>query len=105
MSVLMEFAIFPTDKGESVSAYVARVLEQVRASGHPYQLTAMGTIVETATMEEATTLLNQAYVLLAVYAVYMLEQPPVTARHVGWSQMFFGWLVAILTAVGITMGW
>ena len=74
MSVLMEFAIFPTDKGESVSAYVARVLERVRASGHPYQLTAMGTIVETATMEEATTLLNQAYALLAkdsrrVYAV------------------------------------
>jgi len=46
-----------------------------------------------------------AVVLLAVYVVYMLEQPPVSARHVGWNQMFFGWLVAILTAVGILMGW
>ncbi|WP_457630578.1 MTH1187 family thiamine-binding protein [Oceanithermus sp.] len=64
MSVLMEFAIFPTDKGESVSAYVARVLELVRASGHPYQLTAMGTIVETGTMAEATELLNRAYAAL-----------------------------------------
>ena len=46
-----------------------------------------------------------AVLALAVYVVYMLEQPPVTARHVGWSQMFFGWLVAIMTAVGIRMGW
>ena len=74
MSVLMEFAIFPTDKGESVSAYVARVLRVVEESGHPFQLTAMGTIVETATMPEATALLNAAYAVLApdsnrVYAV------------------------------------
>ena len=46
-----------------------------------------------------------AVVILSIYAIYMLEQPPVTARHVGWSQMFFGWLVAIMTAVGIRMGW
>jgi len=46
-----------------------------------------------------------AVVILSIYAIYMLEQPPVSARHVGWSQMFFGWLVAIMTAVGIRMGW
>ncbi|WP_457633212.1 YwiC-like family protein [Oceanithermus desulfurans] len=46
-----------------------------------------------------------AVLALAVYAVYMLERPPVTARHVGWSQMFFGWLVALLTALGIRAGW
>ena len=65
MSVLMEFAIFPTDKGESVSAYVARVIRVVEDSGHPYQLTAMGTIVETETMAEATELLNRTYAVLA----------------------------------------
>ena len=65
MSVLMEFAIFPTDKGESVSAYVARVIRAIKESGHPYQLTAMGTIVETETMAEATELLNRAYAALA----------------------------------------
>lgn len=64
MSVLMEFAIFPTDKGESVSAYVARVIRVIKESGHPYQLTAMGTIVETETMAEATELLNRAYAAL-----------------------------------------
>ena len=65
MSVLMEFAIFPTDKGESVSAYVARVIRVIKESGHPYQLTAMGTIVETETMAAATELLNRAYAALA----------------------------------------
>ncbi|WP_456410176.1 MTH1187 family thiamine-binding protein [Oceanithermus sp.] len=65
MSVLMEFAIFPTDKGESVSAYVARVIRTIEQSDHPYQLTAMGTIVETETMAEATELLNRAYAVLA----------------------------------------
>ena len=65
MSVLMEFAIFPTDKGESVSPYVARVLEVVQKSGHPHQLTAMGTIVETERFEEATRLLEAAYRALA----------------------------------------
>ncbi len=33
-------------KGESVSEYVARVLDLVDRSGLPYQLTPMGTIVE-----------------------------------------------------------
>ncbi|WP_457637106.1 YwiC-like family protein [Oceanithermus sp.] len=46
-----------------------------------------------------------AVLILSIYAIYMLEQPPVTASHVGWSQMFFGWLVAIMTAAGIRMGW
>ncbi len=27
MSVLMEFAMFPTDKGESISEYVSRILK------------------------------------------------------------------------------
>ncbi len=61
MSVLMEFAIFPTDKGVSVSEYVARVLRVVREGGHPHVLTAMGTIVETERFEEATRLLEAAY--------------------------------------------
>ncbi len=64
MSVLMEFAIFPTDKGESVSPYVARVLRVVKESGYPHQLTAMGTIVETERFEEATRLLEAAYRVL-----------------------------------------
>jgi uncharacterized protein (TIGR00106 family) len=64
MSVLVEFAIFPTDKGESVSSYVSRVVKMVTESGYPYQFTPMGTIFEVEKMEEATALLNRAYQLL-----------------------------------------
>jgi uncharacterized protein YqgV (UPF0045/DUF77 family) len=33
MSVLLEFAMFPTDKGTSVSAYVSKVIDMIRFSG------------------------------------------------------------------------
>lgn len=44
--ILLEFSMFPTDKGESVSKYVAPVLDKIDRSGIPYQLTPMGTILE-----------------------------------------------------------
>ncbi len=44
--VLLEFSMYPTDKGESVSPYVARSLEIVDASGLPYRLGPMGTTLE-----------------------------------------------------------
>ena len=44
--VLLEFAMSPLTKGESVSAYVARSLDIIDKSGVPYQLTPMGTILE-----------------------------------------------------------
>ncbi len=46
MSVLLEFSIFPVDKGVSVSPYVARVLTVIRDSGLPYELGPMGTTIE-----------------------------------------------------------
>ncbi len=44
--VLAEFSMFPTDKGESVSFYVAQILKEIDHSGITYQLTPMGTILE-----------------------------------------------------------
>ncbi|SMP14392.1 uncharacterized protein, MTH1187 family [Desulfurobacterium pacificum] len=64
MSVLVEFAMFPTDKGESVSSYVSRIIKFIDESGIPYKLTPMGTIFETETIEEALKVLEQAYKLL-----------------------------------------
>ena len=61
MSILLEFAMFPTDKGESVSEYVSRIIKMIDASGLSYQLTPMGTIVETGTMKEALNLIEKAY--------------------------------------------
>ncbi len=44
--VLVEFSMFPTDKGESVSQYVAQIIDIIDSSGITYKLTPMGTILE-----------------------------------------------------------
>jgi len=44
--VLLEFAMYPTDKGASVSDYVGRNLEIIDDSGLPYRLGPMGTCLE-----------------------------------------------------------
>ena len=64
MSVLVEFAMFPTDKGESVSAYVSRIMRVFKENGIDFQLTPMGTIFECETMEEATGVVSLAYSVL-----------------------------------------
>jgi uncharacterized protein (TIGR00106 family) len=64
MSVLLDLSIFPMDRGESLSSYVAAVIEMISASGHPFQLTAMGTLVETEDVAEATALIANAHHVL-----------------------------------------
>jgi uncharacterized protein (TIGR00106 family) len=61
MSVLVEFAMFPTDKGESVSEYVSRIIKMFKESNINYQLTPMGTVFEVERVEEATEIINNAY--------------------------------------------
>jgi|SRR6056297_95183 len=68
MSVLLEFAMFPTDKGDSVSQYVGKVIQMIKESGHPYKLTAMGTIIETETMDEALAIINKSYQVLEPFS-------------------------------------
>ena len=46
MAMLLEFSMAPLSKGESVSEYVARSLDVIDRSGVPYQLNAMGTVLE-----------------------------------------------------------
>lgn len=65
MSVLFEFAMFPTDKGESLSPYVSRLLTVIDDSTASYRLTPMGTIVEVETMEEALSIIQTCYDQLA----------------------------------------
>jgi uncharacterized protein (TIGR00106 family) len=64
MSVLMEFSMFPTDKGGSVSEYVSQVIDIIRKSDIDYRLTAMGTIIETETLEEALDIIQKSYEVL-----------------------------------------
>lgn len=48
--MLAKISIFPVDKGESVSRYVAKVIEHLikesDKSGVKYEITSMGTIIE-----------------------------------------------------------
>jgi uncharacterized protein (TIGR00106 family) len=44
--ILMEFSIYPLEKGEGVGKYVARALDIVDRSGVPYKLHPMGTVLE-----------------------------------------------------------
>jgi len=46
MSVLIQFSIFPMDKGVSVSRYVARAARIIRDSGLRHEIGAMGTCIE-----------------------------------------------------------
>ncbi|MDI3526826.1 MAG: hypothetical protein PWR03_1009 [Tenuifilum sp.] len=64
MSVLMNFAMFPTDKGASVSPYVAKIIKMISGLGYEYRLTAMGTIVETPTLQQALEVIDKSYKLL-----------------------------------------
>ncbi len=61
MSALVEFSIFPTEKTQSKSEFVARVLDIIDRSGLEYQFTPMGTIIEAPTVEEALAVINDAY--------------------------------------------
>jgi uncharacterized protein (TIGR00106 family) len=61
--VLAEFAMFPTDKGESVSKYVAQVIDVIDRSGLQYKLTPMGTILE-GSWEQVTKVISDCFKVL-----------------------------------------
>lgn len=81
MSVLLEFAMFPTSdecrKGSSVSHQVAKIIDMIDQSGLAYQLTPMGTIVECESVKEALSVVERAYKQLGecerVYSTIKLD--------------------------------
>jgi len=64
MSVLVNFAMFPTDSGTSVSKYVSKIIKMIDESGYDYKLNPMGTSFETETMPQALDLINESYKIL-----------------------------------------
>jgi uncharacterized protein (TIGR00106 family) len=63
MSVLVHFSIFPLNKGEHLSNYVARAVRIIRDSGLPYQLEAMGTTIE-GEWDEVMAVVERCYRVL-----------------------------------------
>ena len=64
MTVLMEFSVFPTDRGESLSPYVAACVEIVEASSLPYKLGPMGTTLEGQTVGELLSVVEKCLTAL-----------------------------------------
>jgi uncharacterized protein (TIGR00106 family) len=60
MSVIVDFSMFPLDKGESLSPYVARSIRIVRESGLPYEFRAMGTSIE-GEWDEVMAVVNRCF--------------------------------------------
>ncbi len=61
MSFLVFVSMTPLGKGESVSRYVAKVVDIVDRSGLPYVLTPMGTIVEGEDWDEVMDVLKRGF--------------------------------------------
>ena len=60
MSVIVDFSMFPLDKGESLSALVKRSIKIIDNSGLPYHLHAMGTSIE-GEWDEVMDVVNLCY--------------------------------------------
>lgn len=60
MSTLIDFSIFPVDKGESVSPYVARVVKIIKTSGLSYKIGPMGTAIE-GEWEELMSIVSRCF--------------------------------------------
>ena len=61
MSVLLQMAMFPTDKSESKSEQVSQVIKVIKECGFPYKLTPMATIIETDEMSQALLIIQKCY--------------------------------------------
>jgi uncharacterized protein (TIGR00106 family) len=63
--VVLDFTIFPLDKGDSVSPYVVRCLDIIDRSGLDYRCHAMGTTLE-GDIEPLLALVKRCFDALAV---------------------------------------
>ncbi len=61
MSVLVEFAMFPTNMGDSVGEFVSRIISMMDKNNISFELTSMGTIFEVERLEDALDIINMAY--------------------------------------------
>jgi uncharacterized protein (TIGR00106 family) len=60
MSVIVDFSMYPLDKGESLSPYVARSIRIIQESGLPYEFRSMGTSIE-GEWEEVMAVVNRCF--------------------------------------------
>ncbi|MCX7736356.1 MAG: MTH1187 family thiamine-binding protein [Candidatus Kapabacteria bacterium] len=84
--VLAEFSMFPTDKGESVSAYVSQVINEIDKSGLNYKLTPMGTVLE-GSWDEVMGLITRCFKILEPQANRIYSTIKIDYRKTDKSRM------------------
>ncbi len=62
----MSISIFPLDKGESVSSYVARAIKVIKDSGVPYKVSPMETVFETEELERVFEIIKECFQVMKV---------------------------------------
>jgi len=77
--VIVEFSIVPVGWGEELAEAVARVLDIVDTSGLPYQLTAMGTLVE-GDWDEVIDLVRRCHEAMRAQAARVLTHIAIDDR-------------------------
>ncbi len=78
MSVLLEFAMFSLDGGKSKSKEVSAIINYLKNSGVKYELTPMGTVIETQNLKDALKIVEESYEILGenhdrVYSAIKLD--------------------------------
>ena len=86
MSTLIDFSIFPVDKGESVSPYVARVVKIIRDSGLQYKIGPMGTTIE-GEWGDLISIINRCFKELKKDCRRIFMSIKVDYREVGSNRM------------------
>jgi uncharacterized protein (TIGR00106 family) len=84
--VLAEFTMFPTDKGESVSASVAPILDVIDRSGITYQLTPMSTILE-GSWEEVMSVISDCFETMSAQSARISVSIKIDYRRGDQSRM------------------
>jgi len=84
--ILVEFSLFPVGKEEHLSPYVAHSLEIIEKSGLPYQLTAMGTLVE-GEWDDVMNVVKKCYMRMQEETSRVYGSIKIDARKVGEGQL------------------
>ncbi len=78
--MLAHFSVAPFDKGESLSKYVAEIIDLIDKSGLEYRLGAMGTTVEGDT-EEVFELIKQCHSKMRLYSKRVITHIAIDDRE------------------------
>jgi len=78
--MIAEFSIVPMNVGDSLSKFVAKVLDIVEDSGISYKLTPMGTIIE-GTEEQVFTVIRKCHNEMKKYSKRVLTKINIDDRE------------------------